>query len=187
MKTKDITILSVEMGKNGISKIGKAWQLYKYKIRMDNAERWASAFFKMDVGTQGQYLLKEIPNPNNPNSTYLNIVRAEDNIILPPPQQNPNNRPNDIIRAEQQQQQSKNDLLSPKEQQQIAPQGEVVLNTPIENITLNAEENELLTKIKTLDITKITEQAFKETCANRLKLCGDNRQDILWRFFKENC
>ena len=78
MKTKEITILSVEIGKSGVSQTGKAWQLYKYKIQMDGAERYASGFFEIKLGEKGMYLLKETPNPNNPNSTYLNIVKKAD-------------------------------------------------------------------------------------------------------------
>lgn len=61
---------------------------------------------------------------------------------------------------------------------------EIVLNTPVTEVKLSSEEEELLNKIKKLPAEKVTEKAFKDTC-DRLPNCGANRKDELYRYFQE--
>ena len=182
---KDLTFLGREFKSKGTAKTGREWKLFSCKFRDINQDLKFTAFGNPNKGLSIEDLKEgETYNIgyNTEDKTFTNDqkeeITYEQRTVAFISELKDTNTPQLPTPVTPQPQTTSTDLLA-------TPTEEVVLNTPVIDIKLNPEEETLLNQLKALDQTKVIEQTFKETCANRLANCGDNRQDELWRLYAE--
>src|SRR3990167_3259278 len=73
-----MTIIAMELGKNGTSQAGRAWQMYRYRLsRADLQPSWYSTFNKypFNPGDCVNISYEEKPNPKNEQYPYKTIQK----------------------------------------------------------------------------------------------------------------